>query len=435
MKRTILLILCAVVLLSGCRTQPEPQADLFYYTRIEAELSAGVIVPEKRDLSAVRDDLAALVKLYCAGPVTPGLENPLPLGTGLPSIRLEEECLYLEFDESLARLSGIDLTVAAGCLARTLLELTGAQELVITAEDALLNGETALHLRLSELSLHDDSLDRLHQDFTVYYASTDRRYLIGQEISVHVSAPEELPSQLLELLLTPPSGSGLRSVLPEGTRFQSVSVENGLCTLDLSPEFENRRFYNLPAQCLSLLGVVNTLTGLESIDRVEFTVDGNLLIRYGSLSIDAPLLRDERCIGPVRTSLGERDAVLYLVHGDEGRLLPIPARLRRSAAVPLPELVLRTLLLDPGTNGIRTCIPEGTQLNKVTIHDGTCYVDLSEHYLEEPENLQEAGRVIAASLCLLDEIDRVQILVNGAVPMEFDEARFGILVPNEDWFL
>lgn len=435
MKRPILLILCVALLLCACQPRTRQSGDLFYYPRTESELGSGAIAPEQRDLSAIREDLAAVAELYCAGPVTAGLEDPLPPGTELQDVTLEDGILSLHFNGALAQLGGIDLTVAAGALARTFLELTDAAELVITAEGALLNGETALRLKLSELSLRDDSLDRLHRDFTVYYASTDRRYLIGQEVSVHVSAPEELPRQLLELLLTPPPGSGLRSALPDGTRFQSISLDNGLCTIDVSAEFENRRFYNMSAQCLSLLSVVNTLTALDDIDRVEFTVEGNLLIRYGSLTIGEPLQRDERCIGPVRTSLGERDAVLYLVHGDEGQLVPIPARLRRSTTSPMPELLVRSLLQDPGTNGIRSCIPEGTRLNAVTVTDGTCYVDLSEQYLDKPESLQSAGRVIAATLCRLDEVDRVQILVNGAVPAEFDESWFGILTPNRDWFL
>ena len=46
-----------------------------------------------------------------------------------------------------------------------------------------------------------------------------------------------------------------------------------------------------------------------------------------------------------------------------------------------------------------------------------------------------SGRVIAASLCQLEEIERVQILVDGAVPEEYDSSWFGILLPNSGWFL
>ena len=437
MKRLFCVLLIVCLLLSGCSEPEFQRPGTFYYPRTETAYQGneGVIAPELRELGGIADDLTAILELYCAGPLEPGLENPLPPGTVLLDHCLDGTILTLRFNDVLAQLTGIELTVAAGCLARTFLPLTGAQELILTADGALLGGNTSLRLRLEDLSLRDDSLDLLHTEYPVYYASTDRRYLIRQTVTTHHTSQEELIMHLLEKLLTPPSGSGLRSALPAGTRFLSVSLENGLCTVDVSAEFENRRFYTMSAQCLSLLSVVNTLTALEEIDRVEFTVEGDLLIRYGSLSITAPLVRDERCVGPVRTGLGEQDAVLYLVHGSEGLLMRIPARLRPTASTAMPELVVRALLSDPGTNGIRSCIPAGTKLLSLKLEGSLCVVDLSGEYLDQPDQLRSSGRVLAASLCALEEVDGVRILVNGSVPEGFEADLFGILRPQDDWFL
>ena len=436
MKRLIAYLLC-ILLLVGCATPQLRSPGTFYYPSADTTYhgSNGVIASEQRELFGIHDDLDALLALYLEGPLAPGLIAPLPPDTQLLKYTLFESVLTLRFNQSLAELSGIELTVAAGCLARTFLPLTGAKQLILTADGALLNGNTALNVALEDLYLRDDSPDRLHAAFTVYYASADRRYLIGQDVSILVSAPEELPLHLLELLLTPPKDSGLRSALPAGTRFQSVTIENGLCTVDVSSEFDNRRYFSMSAQCMSLMSVVNTLTALEEIDRVEFTVDGDLLIRYGTMTITEPLVRDERCIGPVRTALGEQEATIYLAFGSEGQLVPIPARIHPSTSTTLPELVLQALLQDLGTNGIRSCIPTGTAVNSITIDDGTCYLDLSSAYLSTPELLPCSNRVIAATLCELDGIERVQILVNGGIPQGFSEDFFGILVPEEDWFL
>lgn len=436
MKRLTAWFLC-ILLLVGCTTQQLTSPGHFYYPNADTSYqgSNGIIASELRELSGIRDDLEALLELYLEGPMDPKLEYPLPPGTEILQHSQYENILTLRFNQTLAQLSGIELTVAAGCLARTFLPLTGADTLILTADGALLNGNTSLSLTIEDLYLRDDSLERLHASFTVYYASADRRYLIGHDVSVLVSTPEELPLYLLELLLIPPKDSGLRCALPAGTRFQSVTIENGLCTVDVSSEFDTHRYFNLSAQCLSLLSVVNTLTALEEIDRVEFTVDGDLLIRYGTMTITEPLVRDERCIGPVRTALGEHEATIYLAFGNEGYLVPIPARLHPSASTTPSELVLQALLQDSGTNGIHSCIPAGTAVNSITIDDGTCYLDLTAAYLGTPELLPFSNRVIAATLCGIDGIERVQILVNGEIPPGFSEDLFGILVPTEDWFL
>lgn len=434
MKKACLLILCLSFLLGACTVPLAPSQDVFYYPTARSDTMTEVLVPEPRELPADAE-LTALLELYCAGPLSQDLENAVPDGIAVRSWKLTDGELHLDFDEGLSHLSDIELTLAAACLASTFLDRCGAHTLVLTAQGALLGGESSLRLKPEDLNLRDNSPDRVNQDFTVYYTSMDRRYLIGQEVSVQVSSQEEVPMQLLELMLAPPEGSGLRCALPIGTRIRGITVEDGLCTVDMSPEFDSRRFSSISAQCLSLLSVVNTLTALPQIQRVEFTVEGDLLIRYGSLTIGAPLHQDLRSLGPVRTGLGERDCVIYLIHGSDQLLVPVPARLRQSASQSLPELVVQRLIEDPGTNGIGSHIPPGTSIHSVNVTDGTCYVDLSREYLTGNAHLHSTGRAIAASLCRLDGIDRVQILVDGMIPEGYDKSLFGILTPNDDWFL
>lgn len=439
MKRalSLLLCLCLTVSLFGCREEQLVSPGNFYYRRAETAYTDtnGVIAPEVRELSGIQNNLDSLLTLYCGGPITEGLDNPLPQDAAVLRWELKDQELHLCFTSALSQLSGIDLTVAAGCLARTFLPLSGAGTLVLTAENSLLNGEASLRFSESELSLRDSTSDRLLKEFTVYYACPDMRYLIGHQVHVQPISKEELPVQLLELLLTPPKGSGLRIPLPSGTRILSAKVTDGLCTVDLSNEFDARRAFTIGGRCLSLLSIVNTLTGLADIERVEFTVEGELLIRYGSLSITEPLVRDERCIGPVRTGLGEQDATVYLCYGNEDLLVPIPVRLPQNGTMTAEELMIRALLSDPGTNGIRSHIPAETVLNFVTTSDGVCHVDFGTGFVSDPENLASAIRVLTASLCTIDGIEQVKITVDGTIPDGFDGEIFGTLSPENDWFL
>ena len=439
MKRTIAMILFLSMTLGliACEQPKLRTPGTFYYLRTNTSygVSDGVFAPEQRELDGMEEDLNAVLELYCKGPITSGLETPLPAGTSILSHSLEKNVLTLVFSPQFAQLSGIELTLAAGCLSRTFLELTGAQKLILKADGALLGGQIAMEIFRGDLELQDDSLDQLLRDFTVYYTDQDRRYLIPQEISVAPSAQETIPQQLLELLLTPPEGTNLSSALPYWTIIEDVSVADGLCTVELSEGFEDRRFSSHTAQLLSLMSVVNTLTELPEIQCVEFICEDSLLIRYGALTISEPLVRDERCIGPVRTGLGEQDVTIYLSHGEEGRLLPMPTRFRQTGAISQAEQIVRYLLQDPGTNDISTRIPSGTQLNSISINGGICYVNLSSHYLSTPQDLQYSGRVIAASLCTLPDVEQVQILVDGVVPENFYYGWFGPLRPTGDWFL
>lgn len=432
----IFLLIAMTAGLFGCQSGELQTPDTFYYCRTEPIFSGtnGVIAPEQRDLADLDGDLDAILALYLQGPISQDLEDPLPDGCPAPAWELTEDTLSLHFSPELAQLSGMDLTLAASCLARTFLELTGAGTLILTAEGKLLNGETALILTREQLMLRDDSLDQLRGEHTVYYTGADRRYLIGHSINLDLSNREELPSLLLEQMLTAPEGTELRSLIPAGTKLRSVTVADKLCTVDLSREFENRRFYSNTAQLLSLMGIVNTLCNLSEIDRVAFQVEGDPLVHYGALTLSDALVPDERCIGPVRTGLGEWDATIFLAHGRQAGLYPMPTRLRQSAAVSTPALMMRALLEDSGLNGLDTRIPAGTTLNSIHVEEQLCYVDLSEHFAQTSDPTW-AVRVIVASLCTLEDISAVRISVNGAVPEGFDPQLFGVLTPKDAWFL
>lgn len=439
MKRFLILILCMALCLSqtACASDNSRTYMDFYYYRMDSAYGVddGVLISEVRDMAAKQDDLTAAMELYLEGPETDGLESPFPDDLRLLSWSKSDDVLELHFNEALAALAGIELTVAGACLARTFLTMTDTQTLLLTADGALLNGSTSFSLSEYELMLSDDTPDRLRSKTTVYYFDPQRRYLIGSSVTVDLNDPQSGPAYLLEQLLTPPSGSGLAAPLPSGTRIRAVRVEDGLCTVDLSAEFENRRFYSRRAQLLSLFSIVNTLTELDGIDRVEISVDGDLLIRYGALTISEPLVRDTRFIGPVRTALGETDASVYLCHGSEGGLLEIPVRLRRTNAVTHEELLMKVLLEDEGRNGLSSKIPAGTELNHIELRGEICHVDLSAAYLSAPADLPWSGRVIAATLCSSEGISGVRITVDGAIPEGFDSGLFGLLVPEKDWYL
>ena len=55
--------------------------------------------------------------------------------------------------------------------------------------------------------------------------------------------------------------------------------------------------------------------------------------------------------------------------------------------------------------------------------------------MSNPSDLLLSNRVIAASLCTLDAINQVQIMVEGSIPTGFDPKIFGLLRPTSDWYL
>lgn len=439
MKRILSFLLTLILLLplSACGSDGPQDPGNFYYLRTEAQYEGtdGIIAPEERELKDLRDDIGALLKEYLQGPSDKALESPFPRDTTLLDWQMIRGSLHLNLSDSFAQLSGIDLSLACACLARTCLELTQASTIRIRADGAMLNGSTYVILSNDNLFLSDDSLDKLRTDLTLYYTDENRRYLLGHNISVNLAAQDDVVSYLVEQLMTAPSGMGLVSALPSGTKLLGSRISDGVCTLDFSMDFELNAFSQSYAQRTTLLSLVNTLTQLESIEKVEFHIEGSLMARYRQLNISKALVFDESIIGPVRTGVNEFDATLYLSNGSELYLAAIPTRIRSAASVSQAESVVAQLIAYHNDNGFFSTIPENTQLHSVTVEDGLCTIDLSAEFLSDTDQLRLSVRSIVASVCALEGIDRAQITVDGQTPGGDYQDLFQPLTPNSNWYL
>lgn len=439
MKRILcfLLTLTLLTCLAACGADGPEDPGNFYYLRTEAQYEGtdGIIAPEERELNGLRGDIGPLLEAYLQGPTDKDLESPFPRDTVLLDWQMIRGNLHLNLNDTFAQLSGIDLSLACACLARTCLELTDATTIRIRANGAMLNGSTYVILSNDNLFLADDSLDKLRTDLTLYYTDKDRRYLLGHSISVNLAAQDDVVSYLVEQLMTAPSGMGLVSALPSGTKLLGSRISDGVCTLDFSMDFELNAFPQSYAQRTTLLSLVNTLTQLEDIQKVEFHIEGSLMARYRQLNISKAMVFDESIIGPVRTGVNEFDATLYLSNGSELYLAAIPTRIRNTASVSQAELVVAQLISYQNENGFYSTIPDNTQLHSVTVEDGLCTIDLSAEFLTETDQLRLSVRSIIASVCALEGIDSARITIDGQTPEGDYRDLFQPLTPNSNWYL
>lgn len=439
MKKITALMICFFQILAmlGCAQDTPQVPGSFYYRQAETGFftDGGVIAPEIREIAGMETDIDRLLQEYFSGPRQNDLVSPFPRDSGVISWRREDDTLSLTMNDAFAALSGVELSIACACTARTFQELLGVSHVQFQSRDGLLGDEKALLFSSENVRLYDDSLDQSRAEYTVYYADQNRRYLIEETVLVNLAAEDDVIACLMDALMTPPSDSGLKSALPGGTELLDYTIDDGVCTVNLSGEFEHNSWARCEAQRLSLLSVVNTLTRLDQIQQVEFRVEGSLLVQYQLISISGPFEFDEHVIGPVRTGMNEFDATLYLANGTDPFLAAVPTRLRETAGITHAELVVEALLSYPSLNGFSSTIPAETTLNSLDIRNGVCHVDLSASFLSNGDHLSQSIHSIIASVCALEDVDAVRITVDGAVPDGDLRDLFSVTTPQSDWFV
>ena len=430
MKKWLLALLTALLLV-GCAAQKQEEVSdqcTFYYPTAQITYGSeqGVIGFERRKLSGT-EDVGQILSLYFEGPTEPSLTSPFPMGTRLESWRLQDGVLTLNVSVELSELSGLKRTIACSCISKTCLQWEQVRSVCIYSDrmnlSVLPEGQ---NITSQDVLLTDDSTQRENKTYTLFYLAQNGRYLIGEEGSFRGSDAEICRDMVARLLLAP-ENSTLFSAIPEGSRLLDVRIEDGLCTLDFSSEFENGSSWDAQAQRMTLLSLVNTLTQLESIDSVAFCEEGTPLYTYRFQDLSSPWVADSTAIGPVRTSLGEMDTDLYIPVGSQGLLAPVPVRVSASLETNEPRRVLEALLGYRGCNGYESAIAPNVSLLSLTVEERVAMVELSSAFLES-EDPEAALRSVTATLCALKGVGAVTIVVEGA-----EEPLAINLSPDENW--
>lgn len=160
MKRILILFLTLLLIpLAGCQkdtTQLEYPVTV-YYKRAEPThgTADSVIASTTIEGKGHEKDYSYLLSRYLKGSDDPHFARTFPRGTTLVSFKLDALTAKIVLGYYFSSLSEMDLTIACVCLARTIMELTGCQEVIISAENTQLNGQNFIILSADSYVLTD----------------------------------------------------------------------------------------------------------------------------------------------------------------------------------------------------------------------------------------------------------------------------------------
>jgi len=128
---------------------------------------------------------------------------------------------------------------------------------------------------------------------TVYFADGTGKSLVAQEIQIAktVSLARET---LNELLKGPGTGSGMQSVIPKGTTLLDINIKDETAIVDLSKEIQ-KSVSNVSSE-LTVYAIVNTLTQFPTIKQVKFRVDGQPVLKIGSVNVGQGIARNAESV-------------------------------------------------------------------------------------------------------------------------------------------
>ena len=163
MKKTtaLLLLLSLCLSLAACGSdEPKLQSPVsFYYPRSEVTYGSAdsVIGSERREAAGYQNNYIDLLGLYLKGPISPEFKKPMPAGTELLYLSVENGTAIVTLSDHIARITGMELTVACACLAKTVMAITGAEAVDIRAHSQSLGDTGNIMITKDNILLLDDA--------------------------------------------------------------------------------------------------------------------------------------------------------------------------------------------------------------------------------------------------------------------------------------
>lgn len=436
MKKLVLFFLTSVLLLSACSSPETGGAEatfsFFYCTGMRKDTSDEILQAEDVSVDPSQLTLMELMQSYLRGPKKKGLLPAVPEEWKLESAYLDADTAVLVFSDPYPSRSAIESSVARAAIAKTLLQLDKIQKVNITMSGT----ENSVTLTQTDIMLSDTSLQTQQVGIVLYFPREDGRYLRKETVMVDAMDEAEKPAFILHQLLGAGESKTRAAGIPEGTVLVGVSVENGICTVNLSSRFVSGMESGFMAMRLAVYSIVNSLTELQEIRTVDLWVSGAPLEQLGLLNLSSGLQRDETLIASPEDS-ETMDATIYPAVESSGELVPIQRMIPVPVNKPVAQTLLETLLDFEGADGISSFIPDGTKILSLKIENRVCVADLTREFLDGClSDRQEmlAVRSVIATLTALDEIDSVELLVEGIEPVFRNAALNQVRQSLPSWF-
>jgi len=131
----------------------------------------------------------------------------------------------------------------------------------------------------------------------LYFADAEGLSLVPERRPIMITPGSPIENYIMQALIDGPERDGFYSALPPGTKLENINTDSGTCYVSLSQDFLTNLEGSAVNEFLAVYSIVNSLTELDNIRRVQILVGGSTVpeLRSG-LDISSPFERYEDII-------------------------------------------------------------------------------------------------------------------------------------------
>lgn len=249
--------------------------------------------------------------------------------------------------------------------------------------------------------------------YQLYYLNTTETSIESHSYQLRGVTIEEQLKEVMIALGTTPEKLEYKAPLAMGFSVLDYEHEAGRLTIEMDGRYKE---LSPTTEVLVRAAIVKSLTGINGVNFVFFTVDGeplkDSLGKYVGGMNAVQFIENE---GQTINTYEEVKLKLYFANEAGDGLVATSRTKEYNTNIPLEKLVVEELIKGPNAEGVYPTINPDTKVASVIVKDGICYVNLDENFLIQKNEVTPEVTIysIANSLTALNSVRKVQISVNG----------------------
>jgi germination protein M len=198
----------------------------------------------------------------------------IPSEVQIQSMDLDGSTLTLDLSKSFNDLTQDKKIMSLAALVYTFTETEFVTDVTITVDGSDIAPRSDFNRESVRLNPSIDPEKTNWQMVKLYFVDASGEKLVAEERSIEVKQSLTLEYQIVDQLLAGPEDSSFKSTIPAETKIKDIKTEDGICYVNLSGEFINKNAGSEQSTALMVYSIVNSLTELENVNRVQFLIEG-----------------------------------------------------------------------------------------------------------------------------------------------------------------
>lgn len=158
------------------------------------------------------------------------------------------------------------------------------------------DGSIIGYLTAQDINLPSDTYNSETREVTLYFPRKDAQTLVKETRSIKVTDQQPIAQYIINELIKGPINENLTASLSSDTVLLSVETSDNICFVNFKANFIDKNSGSAEKEKMAIYSIVDSLTELESIQRVQFLMDGKKVDIFGNINIGSMFGRDESII-------------------------------------------------------------------------------------------------------------------------------------------